>query len=388
MRVALISMADDGAASVRLGGRSLAFQQLAVALAAGCERVVCLADAPGSELAALQRAAEARGATFHAISHHRMLSGLVRAADAVLAFAPGMVPDAAWVTDKLAERSGVAILPESAVARGFERIDRDTAWAGVLAAPGDTVEALTQLPPDFDPLAGLLRIALQRGVRTIPVPSEWLDQRRWTLVPDQAAADTLEAGWYATRVPGPPLARPLAAGAHRLARRLMRRTADRPWLAPLTGIGGAVLVIAGGTAGLMGYTPGGLVAAALGTFGLATWRSLASFAQVGHGAKVRPLWAMLGNALADLALLAIAFGSDPAADWQAPFNAAVLACTVRLALEPAAPRPVRPWGDRALVLLSLAIAAALGVFAEAAAAIALMGLALRLLFPPVEITRA
>jgi len=55
VRIALISMSGESAAAVRLAGRTLAWHQLLAALSLSCERIVCLADAPGPDLAALQR---------------------------------------------------------------------------------------------------------------------------------------------------------------------------------------------------------------------------------------------------------------------------------------------------------------------------------------------
>lgn len=383
MRVALMAMTDDGGEPVRLGGRPVAWHQLQAALGLGCERIVCMADAPGPALAALQREAEARDAKFSAIAHSRALSGLVSAADTLFVFAPGVLPDREWLAQALGARAGIAALPANgAVERGFERIDRDRAWGGVLSTRGDAVEALALLPIDADPIAGLLRVALQRGGRCVDVPESWLDDGRWALLGDDAAARRLEEGWQARNVPAPALDRPGEALAHRIARWILPRAAERPALSPALSIVGLTLSIGGGIAGYFGIIAGGLagiaIAALIGDVG----ERLGRFERAGAGDPPRSRRMIeIRDALLDAALVGTAASPQEFAGWPAPFTALVLIAAIRLAREEDAQRPLVPFGDRILVLAVVTAAAVAGGFVPGMAAIALVALAIRLFWP-------
>jgi hypothetical protein len=379
VRIALISMAAEGSADVRLAGHPLAWHQVQTAIALACERVVCLADRPGPELAAVQREAERRGATFHAVTHHRALSGLVRAADTLLVLAPGVLPDSDWLAQTFGARAGVAVLPaEGAVEQGFERIDRDRAWAGVLATRGDAVEALGVLPPDADPIAGLLRVALQRGATAIEVPRKWLDNGRWALVATPAGSERYQSAWYARHVPAPALDRPGAALAYRIGRSLVGRAGSAERVAMGFVAGGVVTALASGAAGYLGRVAAGslglLVASALLAVGTAVGR----LSRAGTGERARRWPEKARHALLDLSLVTIAASPSAFEGWTTAFAAFVLVAVVRLACEPDVPRVFRPFSDRTLVLAVLALAAIGGIFEQALAALALVGLALRL----------
>lgn len=382
MRIALISMSGESAAAVRLAGRTLAWHQLQSALSLSSERIVCLADAPGRDLAALQREAERRGASFHAVAHHRALSGLVSAADTLLVFAPGVLPEPVWLAQTFEARAGVAVLPAAgAVERGFERIDRERAWAGVLATRGDAVEALAGLAPDADPIAGLLRVALQRGGAAIAVPDQWLDDGHWALVATQAAAERYQADWYGRNVPAPSLLHPAEALAHRTARAILSRVRESGRLAAGLVAGGVALAIGGGAAGYLGQTTAGLAAVAIAATVTAIGMALGRFARAGTGDRTARWPDEVRRAVLDLALVATAASPREFEGWTAGFAALVLVVTMRLAEEPDAPKPLRPLGDRALVLLALTGLSALEAFPLGMAALALLGLALRLFWP-------
>lgn len=378
MRIALISIAGGGLEPVRLAGRPIAWHQLHAALSLGCERIVCLAPAPSAELAALQRAAESEGASFHAAAHHRALAGLVRAADTLVVFAPNVLAESGWLGETLASRTGVATLPETAVERGFERIDRDRAWAGVLAVRGDAAEALHELPPDADPVGGLLRIALQRGARDLPVPPEWLEEGRWALARTPAEAERHQGLWYGREVPPPSGHRPSEAAAHRAARMLTTRGANpRAWATGCLAAGLA-LALGSAAAGFAGETApalGGLAfAAALSAIGVSSLR----FAHAGTRSRQGRWLGPTRLALIDAALVAIAASPAAFGGWETAFAAAVLVAAMRLAGAAEAPPALRPLSDRVLVLLGLAALAAAERFAGGTALLALAGLALRL----------
>lgn len=390
MRIALISMTAEGAADVRLAGHPLAWHQLQAAIALTCERIVCLADRPGPELAALQREAERRGATFHAVTHHRALSGLVRAADTLLVFAPGVLPDRDWLAQVFGARAGVSVLSaERAVEQGFERIDRDRAWAGVLATRGDAVEALGVLAPDADPIAGLLRIALQRGAAAIEVPEKWLGEGRWALVATPAAAAQYQSAWYERHAPVPSLDHPGEAAAHLAAKTLARRTENSSRVVTGFAAGGVVAAVAGAVAGYLGHTAAG-IAALLGASGaLALGSALGRLSRAGTGERPHARLQQARDALLDLSLIVIAASPSVFEGWSTAFAAVVLVATIRLAGEPGVPRAFRPFADRTLVLAILACGALAGVFPLTLAFIAVIGLFLRLFrFGKNQLTRA
>lgn len=375
-------MAAGGQAELRVGGHSLAWHQLQAAIALACERIVCLAEAPGPALSALQHEAERRGASFHAVAHHRALSGLVRAADTLLVFAPGVLPDRDWLASAFGARAGVAVLPaDGTVEQGFERIDRERAWAGVLATRGDAVEALGALAPDADPVAGLLRVALQRGAHAVAVPEKWLDDGHWALVTTQDAADRYQAAWYDRNVPAPAYDRPAKALAHRFSQCLVARVTNASRTATGFLLGGVLVALGSAVGGHLGHITPGLIGLAAASGLLAAGSALSRLARAGTGEAAR-MWPAEGRrALLDLALVAIAASPSEFDAWHPAFAALVLVGVIRLADEPEAPFPLRPLSDRTLVFVLLVCAAAAGVFAPAMAVLALLGLMLRLFWP-------
>ncbi|MXO74108.1 hypothetical protein GRI40_02590 [Altererythrobacter aerius] len=377
-----MTMGPAGEDAPRLAGRPIAWHQLHSALALACERIVCLADGPSPDLAAVQHEAERRGATFHAVPHHRGLSGLVSAADTLVVYAPGVMPDNGWLGQALGSRTGIATFPaDNAVELGFERIDRDHAWAGVLATRGDAVEALAALPPDADPVSGLLRVALQRGGNCVAVPEKWLDDGQWALIGSRAVADRHQAEWYLRHVPPPAADRPGDYLAYRVARLANARIAF-PARASRVALGVAAALAGGGAiAGYLGYTVAALAALAVAAFASEAATALGRFARAGTGERA-PRWlAPARDALLDVALIAVAASPVAFSGWPAPFAALMLAAAVRLSGDPAAPRPLRPLGDRAAVFVLLAIAAAADRLPGSMALLASLGLALWLFWP-------
>ena len=382
VRVALMAVTDMEGVPVRLGGKPVAWHQLQALLSLGCERIICLAGTHSPALASLQREAEARGTKFNPISHHRALSGLVRAADTLFVLAPGVLPERDWLRQALGARTGIGVFPADAASeRGFERIDRERAWAGVLATRGDAVEALADLPTDADPVAGLLRVSLQRGGRCLEISGTWLDDGRWALLEDEAAVRRVEESWQARHFPAPALDRPGEALAHLIARLLLTRAPDRPEVAPLLATAGTILAVAGGVAGYAGHTLAGVAALTLGTIVAQMGERLVLFARAGSGDGRTPRFAKGRDVLLDLSLVAIAASPHQFTGWQVAFVGAVLVAALRLAREDEVSRPVRPFGDRATVFAVLVLAAGLGFFAPAGAAIALLALGLRLFWP-------
>lgn len=231
MRVALLSMTEslaeaggDPRAFLTVAGRTVVRHQLECALALGCEKFACHAHGFSRELLDLQHRAEKSGAQFQVLSGSRALSGMVHTGDELLVFADGLLPDCALAETILSGRPGVLVLPaEEGLAAGFERIDRDYAWAGLFMVRGPAVERLADLPPDCDPVASLLRIALQIGTRTVAMPEGTLAGHEWGLVRSEDEAGRYEQVWLDRHVRSASFAAPALAAADRAGTVLMRR---------------------------------------------------------------------------------------------------------------------------------------------------------------------
>lgn len=202
----MIEPADAGLsqprAYLRVGGSTLARHQLALVLAAGCERIVCLARALDPELIQLQHTAERAGARFHMIANAHGLAGLVTAADELLVIGEGLVPAAADAI-ALVQKPVVVVLPaESGQMAGFERVDAAHAAAGLMLLPGYLVERLQNLPEDSDLGSALLRIALQGGVQQRLLPDSIRASGHWLMVRGEAAAHAAELEWVERQTRG------------------------------------------------------------------------------------------------------------------------------------------------------------------------------------------
>ena len=128
-------------ARLRIGGATLARHQLGMALALGCERVICVAPVLDAHLVSLQHVAEARAARFHVVTGARGLISLVSAADEVIALADGLLAWPDMAIPLLDAGVGVLVQPiEAGLAAGFERIDLNHASAGAMRVPGLLVE--------------------------------------------------------------------------------------------------------------------------------------------------------------------------------------------------------------------------------------------------------
>ncbi|AKM07360.1 hypothetical protein AM2010_1287 [Pelagerythrobacter marensis] len=228
-----------------VAGRSAAAFQIDLALRLGCERIVCFAEGLDEGVLPLLHQAEQAGASFHALGSARALSGLVKAQDDLFVFAEGVVPDPLVAGELLAERPGIVALPaEPGLEAGFERIDRDHAWAGLARLPGSAVERLAEMPIDVDAVPALLRVGLQSGTRIVPLPRLSLTERRWTLLRDEQDARSFETTWLNQRI----VPASFMAPAYALADRISLTFAPQF----LARRGRALLPLCGGALGLGG----------------------------------------------------------------------------------------------------------------------------------------
>lgn len=192
-------------ALLHVGAWSVARHQLSLAVAMGCQRVICLGGDFNGETASLQRDAEAAGAQFHAISGARQLSPLITSTDEILVIADGLMVPPRRAAELLSGAHCVVVQPvEIGLPAGFERVDLNHATAGLMLIPGRLVERLMELPADCDVSSALTRIALQSGVAQCPMSPAAGEGSGWKLVRSEAEAQGLESSWLAMQLVGEP----------------------------------------------------------------------------------------------------------------------------------------------------------------------------------------
>lgn len=199
MRIAVLAMAvplaNDALVTcggLRVGGDSIVGQQLRLAIAAGAARLLVLADRQTVGLEELIADARAAGLGTAIIADAPGLCAEVTAADELLVIGDALLADPVLALPLLA-KGGVVTLPvEPGLAAGFERIDAESAWGGMMVIPGALAERLRQLPRDCDIASSLLRIALMAGVSVRPVDGAAIADKRWVVVRGEAEAQAVE----------------------------------------------------------------------------------------------------------------------------------------------------------------------------------------------------
>lgn len=382
MRVALLSTLDMQTAPGHVRGPFRLFagsriieRQVDLALAMGCETIACLVEGVGREVVEAQRRAERAGARFVALQQSRPLSGLVAAADELLVIAAGSLPDDGVVLRRAARPAVLVFAAQDAVARGYERIDAEFAWSGVLLTHGANVERLAELPPDTDVIAALLRIALQSGVRIQPIEKRLLDDGLWHLSPTDSELEEREARWISTHAAPAPFTAPGLAISERIGARLARdmlggKSARIPAVAAaLAGCGALVLGMAGHALPALGF---GVLMAMLGAAG-ETVERIANAGQLGarRSALSKAVDWMLDPVLAVL----IALASPEDVEWLRLFVPVVLFGLLRLAELRGGGKWRDSYRDRIALAVLLLPAAFLGVVQPFVALLTLIVLA-------------
>lgn len=359
MRAALISLTGPSSA---LAGKTLARRQLDFALAAGCGRIIVLGNGASAEAIALRHAAEARGARFQCIGNTHGLLGAVPAGDELLALAPGLLPEEERALEALERGSAVLVLPAApGVAAGFERIDLERAWAGLLVLPGRLVERLADLPADSEPAAALLRIALQARVTEKRLPEQALADGAWAMIGPGEDPAARQQAWIARHLPsaaGAGAARLVArSGLRRVGVRLLGEARALPAL-----WAGAVLTLAAAVGAAAYDWPAlGLLLVAVGVLLAEFGAGLAMLRNAPFGARKRGGAARVVPWLIDAALIAcaaLAIGGS----WMHRLFPPLALLGVLLARRPERwPGGTALLGDRSLLALLFAAAAALGL---------------------------
>lgn len=376
----MLELAAPGGAPrafLRVGGVSVARQQLNLVLALNCERVICLTAGIAPEVVELQHAAEAAGASFHVIAGPRALLGLITATDDVIALGDGLFASAPQAASLLGQGHGVLVQPiEQGLAAGFERIDLNHAAAAAMRVPGRLVERIAELPADCDAVSALQRIALQAGVPQRNLPPLGPAAMMWTLVRSESDAHALEPAWIRQRTSGGEDFNPSRGLALLAVRSFGPALLHAGSGAGAVTIAAAVLALLGLGAGWFGLIALGLLLAALGWILRESAVLLARIQTetperglVGFGNRTAYSW-LTDGIMVTLAAWAAAAGPLHV-EHDRLFPPLMLFALLRIV-----PRVVKhrwtAWlEDRALVGLGLATAVVAGVGAEAVSVAAL-----------------
>ncbi len=374
MRVAVLSLievAGEGSGALRgylpIGGRSILRHQIGLALSLGCKRVIVMAEGISGELVALQHVVEQSAAQFHVIATARSLVPLLQPEDDVFVLGDGLLamPDA--VRELLETGPVVLTLPvETALALGYERIDINSASAAAMRFPGRVVLGLADLPPEWNVQSAMLRLATQARVMQRSVPTNLLDDGRWSIVRSEDEAQLAERRWLRLHTGV------VDAGAESPGELLSVAIVRRAGPALLhAGTRPAVLALAAGVIGLLGGGLGwfGYFAPGFGLLGVA-WLLERVAALLGRierdsllasGVARRSVEAF--HALIDVGFIVLAtWRSDLPSGGPVPWGAAAFAPLVLVLVTRLLPvaLPRRRWAhwleDRLLIGAGLAIA--------------------------------
>lgn len=372
MRIALLSTlarTKDGTprALMTLGGRPLIAWQMDLARALDCEKLLCLAEGDEVTTDAVVKHAKLAGFEIEFLGGPRHLLGKVTAEQDIVVLTDGLLVDPELARSHFAQRRGVATVSDyPGVEKGFERIDPERAWAGILVARGSVTEQLAQMPADGDTLSLLLRLALQAGTRIVDIDELHLGTGEILLarapgdVADREKSLLDNSSGHLTWV-GP---------GEKLASRVARRLApDHFAKGPGIALAAGFALLAGGMfASWFEALLGGLVLIALGSFSVSLSQSLRFLRGKVHGRLINRRFAMIINALMDISIigaLALSGGSVP--NLSAVFEPVLLVGLWRLAA-PLSPTPARPfWRDRTCLTLILSALAGFGVLEQALA---------------------
>ncbi|BBC73025.1 conserved hypothetical protein [Altererythrobacter sp. B11] len=283
----------------------------------------------------------------------------------MLVLAPGLFAEDRRGLEQLRRGGGVLTLPAGpAIAAGFERIDLERAWAGALLVPGGLVERLADLPDDSNPFAALLRIGLQARLPERALSEEVLVEGSWSLPRSDKDARDLEDSWldrHQSRGPSSSLAGSAALLLLRpLAGQLLARPRALPGALGLTGL--AIAAAAGAAAA--GFPAVGFLLLAMGAVGMPFCAGLAQLNAAPFGqARTAPVLVL--ERLLDLSLAVCGASAIEGGALHALFPPLVLVASLHAVNPGSAKPPVSLLGDRAVLSLFLASAAAFGL-AEAA----------------------
>ncbi len=370
MRIGLLSTLANVAdgrprALVPLGGRPLIAWQMDLAKALGCDKLLCLAEGGDDTSTEVENQAELAGLPLEFLGGPRHLPSKITADQDLVVIADGLVMDPELAREHFLDRRGVAAVADyPGVEKGFERIDPELAWAGLLVARGSIGEQLSDMPADGDTVSLLLRMALQSGARVVRLdelhlstgeillaraPSDLADREKSLL--DNSAAKVSWAG----------LCEKLAS---RFARALSPEYLPR---GPELAIGlGALMLVAALVSSWCGMLALALAVLAIGGFGISVSQALRHLRTRLHGGLLNRKLSMSINALVDAAIIGTLAIAGFSQSWiDAVFEPILLVGLWRLAAR-LAPAPMRPfWRDRTSLAIILLMIASFGALPAA-----------------------
>lgn len=385
MRIGLIAAVTRTAAGglrgeLPLAGRSVLGWQVDVLRMLGADRVLCLTDTASGDVLQLQHEIEASGAAFHALQGFAAVPALVRAEDELIVLRDGLVPDPALIKALLGSGEQllrvVAAIPADhplAAARqhDFERIDAGRHWAGVLVMRGAAVQQLADFAPDADPVSVLLRLALQAGTPYRDLTPQEFAPEGWLLADSARAVALHEKAMLAKAAPQGDWRAPVVS----LARLAVRTVAPRGLRqgAMVAGAFGGALMLAGLVLAMMGWPALALALAGGGAFFARVAAEFDALSARLRPGVARPFGTAVWGIAVDLAAGAtLWFALAPLPTWiPLAVCGPLLIGLARLAERHRKAAIGAIAGDRAAILLVLALAATAAVFAEALACLAL-----------------
>ncbi len=168
MRVAILSLCkrqkDFPLLSVglaKIGNASLLKYQIMLARRAGAAKILCHIDSVPGELAQHERFAKERGLEWENIRSITEISSQIDEADDILVIADGYYSDVTLFDDFIVSQDADILTADSDGSfAGFERLDINTLWAGLLKLRGSAVADLSQFPNDWSLESVLLRQAI------------------------------------------------------------------------------------------------------------------------------------------------------------------------------------------------------------------------------------
>ncbi|MBX7540605.1 hypothetical protein [Qipengyuania sphaerica] len=388
MRIALLSALDSATtpASVRpafaqFAGAMVIERQLDLAIRLGCERVACLVDTIESEIVELQHRAEKAGLKFRALRQPSRIGSMVEAEDELLVMAPGVLPDDDAVEASLGKGQVLVLPADIAVPLGYERIDLELAWSGVMLVPGKVIDRLGQLPDDVDVPSALMRIALQSGSQMAALDRELVAEGKWQLNADRQALDLREKKWIdaqreqiSFRAPG--LAVAERAGA-RLARDVVGRSAQS-----VATIAAGVSLLGAAVAGALGFAATGLALVSFGALFGHMGGVVERVARLGRPKRgIEPIQKVLSYLVDPLLIALLILAAPESLEFLRVFVPLMLIGLLRLGERHASDKWRRTYSDRIMLGFLLAPAAFIGYSTELAALFALVVLATRFFQP-------
>ncbi len=366
MRIALLStlarIADGSPrALIALGGRPLIAWQMDLAKALNCERILCLSEGEEETTAMVEQEAAQAGLEIDFLGGPRHLLGKVTADQDIVVIGDGLLMDPALALRHFAERRGVATVPDyPGVEKGFERIDPERAWGGIIVARGSVGEQLADMPADGDTISLLLRMALQAGTPVVEIDQLHLTTGEILLARSDGDLAERERSLLDNSASHISWVGPGERLASMTARRLAPQNLNNgPMIALISGL---LLFGVGSAASLYNYLPLALILVALGSFCVSVAQALRTMKARLHGKLIKRQLSIGINAITDISIISVlAVQNWPAPVLNAVFEPALLVGLWRLAAPLSPDKIAQFWRDRTSFAVILALLAGISV---------------------------